>query len=98
MVNKIPNSKITAIDQNKCPMKGLFMVFFVAAALSGLLLNFTGLLKRTELQTINQRFDARPWLKWSPESIALLSPVTIWQYHQAHEIPRTWWAWDYTLS
>jgi signal transduction histidine kinase len=22
----------------------------------------------------------------------------LWQYHQAHEIPRQWWAWDYTLS
>ncbi|HEY9772784.1 MAG TPA: ATP-binding protein [Planktothrix sp.] len=63
-----------------------------------MLIELSGILQRWELQTINRRFDARPWLRWSPESLQRLNPVLLWQWHQTHELPRQWWAWDYTLS
>jgi signal transduction histidine kinase len=64
----------------------------------GVLLQTSRLFQRQELQTINQRFETRPWLVWSAESLRRLNPVTLWDYHQRHEIPRTLRNWDFTLS
>jgi signal transduction histidine kinase len=47
---------------------------------------------------INRRFEARPWLLWSRESLQRLNPAVLWQWHQEHEMPREWYAWDYTFS
>ncbi len=58
----------------------------------------TRLCWRQELQAINRHFEQRPFLKWSKESLARLNWNTLWDYHQSHEIPRKWWAWDYTLT
>ena len=55
-------------------------------------------LDRQELQTINERFEARQWLTWSKESLKRLNPSALWSYHQQHEYPRNWYSWDYTLS
>jgi signal transduction histidine kinase len=76
----------------------LFAVYVVVAILFTVILQTTQLFARQELQTINKRFEMRPWLSWSQESLTRLNPERLWQYHQAHEIPRQWWAWDYTLS
>ncbi|MBI4533733.1 MAG: CHASE2 domain-containing protein, partial [Candidatus Melainabacteria bacterium] len=64
----------------------------------GIVLELSHVLRRQELQTINKRFEARPWLNWSSEGLKRLNLPLLWQYHQAHEIPCKWWAWDYTLS
>lgn len=68
------------------------------SSLASLTMYASGLTERPELQSINTLFEARPWLSWSRESLARLNPRKIWNYHEAHEIPRRWWAWDYTLS
>lgn len=64
----------------------------------GLLLDWSGWLNRLELQSVNRMFEARQWLKWNSSSLYKLNPAAIWKYHEAHEIPRRIWAWDYTLS
>jgi signal transduction histidine kinase len=76
----------------------LFLVYFSVAAVSGVALSLSRLLFRQELQTINWRYEIRPWLVWSPQSLERLNPPLLWRYHEEHEIPRRWWAWDYTLS
>jgi signal transduction histidine kinase len=58
----------------------------------------TRLFERQELQTINKRFETRPWLFWTPESLSRLNLPLLWQYHQKHEFPRVWYHWDWTLS
>ena len=73
-------------------------MYVAVACLAGLCLELSGIFVRPELQTINRRFESRPWLKWTPESLKRLNLVTLWNYHEAHEIPRRWWAWNYTLS
>ncbi|HEY9677540.1 MAG TPA: ATP-binding protein [Drouetiella sp.] len=77
---------------------GLFMTFFIIATTIGLTLELSGLFKRQELQTINQRFETRYWLNWNEESLKRLNIQTLLHYHDKHEIPNRWWAWDYTLS
>lgn len=37
-------------------------------------------------------------MKWSDQSLKRLNFEKLYNYHEAHEIPRRWWAWDYTLS
>ena len=64
----------------------------------GVLLQLSGTLERQELQTINKRFEARQWLVWTKESLARLNPALLWEWHQKHEQPRQWYAWDFTLS
>jgi signal transduction histidine kinase len=76
----------------------LFFVFFLVASLSSLLLMLSNVFFGQELQTINSRYEARPWLAWSPEGLSRLNPVLLWQYHQSHEIPCDFFHWDYTLS
>lgn len=76
----------------------IFFVYCLAALLVGVTLELSDIVSRVELQTINRRFEARPWLNWAPESIRRLNPQTLLKYHDEHEIPRRWWAWDYTLS
>ncbi|HEY9870162.1 MAG TPA: CHASE2 domain-containing protein, partial [Candidatus Obscuribacterales bacterium] len=76
----------------------LFLVYLSVAAVSGVALSLSRFLWRQELQTINWRFEIRPWLVWSPQSLERLNPPLLWRYHEEHEIPRRWWAWDYTLS
>ncbi|MBS1957640.1 MAG: CHASE2 domain-containing protein [Cyanobacteria bacterium SZAS-4] len=77
---------------------GLFGTFLVIAYLSGLAIEYSGIFKRAELQTINQRFEARNWLRWTPASLDRLNLPRLLAYHEKHEIPRRWHAWDYTLS
>lgn len=89
-----PESKATG----KHFFLSLFAVYVVVAILFAVILETTQLFARQELQTINKRFEIRPWLSWSQESLARLDLQKLWQYHEAHEIPRQWWAWDYTLS
>lgn len=74
------------------------LVYTFVALGSALFLEGSRVFWREELQTINRRFEARNWLVWTKESLQRLSIPLLWQYHQAHEIPREWWAWDYTLS
>ncbi|MFN8656952.1 MAG: ATP-binding protein [Candidatus Obscuribacterales bacterium] len=73
-------------------------IYFAVAMLIGLCLEVTGTLQRAELQSINHRYEVRPWFLWDRESLNRLNPTALWDYHEAHEIPRHWWAWDYTLS
>ena len=61
-------------------------------------LELTGPLLRAELQWINHRYEVRPWILWTKESLARLNPAALWNYHETHEFPRQWWAWDYTLT
>lgn len=84
------------IIKNKLPR--MFAIFAIVGVLSGLFLESTRLFARAEQQSINLRFQLRPWLLWHKESLARLNPYTLWHYHENHEIPRKWWAWDYTLS
>lgn len=88
----------SSVSAKRTIFASIFVVYFLAATLSGVLLELSGLVSRIELQTINKRFEARPWLSWSAGSIARLQPATLLHYHDEHEIPRRWWAWDYTLS
>lgn len=76
----------------------LFVVYVVVAFACGIALTLSGVFTRAELQTINQRFESRRWLKWTPESLQRLNPQKLYNYHEEHEIPRKWFAWDYTLS
>ncbi len=84
--------------QNRIALKDLFIVFSCSAICAGIFCQFVGLFKRFELQTINHRFEARNWIKWTPTSLSRLNPTTLIDYHEKHEIPKRWWAWDYTLS
>jgi signal transduction histidine kinase len=77
---------------------GSARLYFIVALVSGMVLLSTHVFDRIELQTINARFDLRRWINWSGKGPARLNPVKLWQYHEQHEIPRQWWAWDYTLS
>lgn len=73
-------------------------MYVAVAVLFGSMIQLSGILDRQELQTINRRFEARQWLIWSGESLKRLNPLTLYNYHQQYEIPRTWYSWDYTLS
>jgi signal transduction histidine kinase len=96
MITPLPFSKL---DSNRHKLLlNIFWVFLIAALGTGILLELSGVLWRTELSTINRRFEARPWLAWSAESLKRLNLSSILKYHDDHEIPRRWWAWDYTLS
>lgn len=83
---------------NRVTFGELFMIFVVTALVAGLGLQYLGIFKRFELQTINHRFEARQWIKWNPKSLGRLNPLTLIDYHEKNEIPKTWWSWDYTLS
>ena len=76
----------------------LFVLYLVVALITGAALEFSGVLNRADLQTINRLFEARRWLRWTPESLERLNPKALSDYHEKHEIPRRWYAWDYTLS
>lgn len=76
----------------------LFVIYLVVALITGAALEFSGVLNRADLQTINRMFEARRWLLWTPESLKRLDPKLLYDYHEKHEIPRRWYAWDYTLS
>jgi len=76
----------------------LFVIFVITALCFAFAFQFLGLFRRFELQTINHRFEARHWIKWNPQSLARLNPIELIKYHEEHEIPKTWWSWDYTLS
>lgn len=76
----------------------LFIVYVSVAISFGLILSSSNVFERQELQTINRRFEVRPWLNWSRQSLQRLNPMALWDYHEKHENPRTWNAWDYTLS
>lgn len=76
----------------------LFMIFVATALIAGLTFQYFGLFRRFELQTINHRFETRQWIKWNPKSLSRLNPLTLIDYHEKNEIPKTWWSWDYTLS
>lgn len=76
----------------------LFLIYLVVALVTGAALEFSCVLNRADLQTINRMFEARRWLLWTPESRNRLNPEALYQYHEKHEIPRRWNAWDYTLS
>lgn len=73
-------------------------IVFVVSGVFGALLIATGTFEREELQLINNRFEWRYLVSWTRESFARLNPTVIWDYHQKHEMPRQWYAWDYTLS
>jgi signal transduction histidine kinase len=93
------NSAIASVlESHKKFFVSLFMTFVAVAFLLGFALQTTGIFQRQELQTINQRFEMRPWLVWAPESLKRLNATTLWNYHQKHEIPRNWYNWDFTLS
>ncbi|HEY9785012.1 MAG TPA: ATP-binding protein [Candidatus Obscuribacterales bacterium] len=74
----------------------IFIIFLAVSFVTSLLLYASHVFERQELQSINMRFEARRWLRWNKESLARLP--NLWSYHEAHEIPRRLWAWDYTLS
>ncbi len=76
----------------------LFVVFVASALVAGLAFEYFGVFRRFELQTINHRFEARQWIKWNPKSLGRLNPLSLIDYHEKNEIPKTWWSWDYTLS
>lgn len=76
----------------------LWAVFFVVASTVGAVLFSIKAFSWQELETINSRFEARPWLLFSKTGLSRLNPVSLWGYHQAHEIPCTLWCWDYTLT
>lgn len=77
---------------------GLFAIYVGVAMLVAFMLYASRLFERQELQTINKRFETRPWLYWAPESLARLNLPVLLQYHEQHEFPRTWYHWDWTLS
>ena len=74
------------------------LVYSMVVMISGLCLELCRVVDREELQQINKLFELRYWLRWNDTSLARLNPHTLWHYHESHEIPRQWWAWDYTLS
>jgi signal transduction histidine kinase len=76
----------------------LSLTFFASMLVLSALFQYSNVFKRTDEQNINRLFEARPWLKWSDASLRRLSLAALWQYHQQHEIPRSIWSWDYTLS
>jgi signal transduction histidine kinase len=76
----------------------LFGIYVLVAVAFGTLLQYFGGLDRLELQTINRRFETRPWLNWTGTSLSRLDPGKLLDYHEQHEIPKRWDAWDYTLS
>lgn len=83
----------------RCKTAKLAFFLFISIVIGmGTLLSVTGILRRAELQTIDRLFEARSWVTWNAVSLKRLNPFVLWQYHEAHEIPRRWWAWDYTLS
>jgi signal transduction histidine kinase len=77
---------------------GLFLVYFLVALCTGILLQISGILCRPELQMINRLYESRKWIDWTPGALKRLSLSKLLDYHDKHEIPRKWWAWDYTLS
>lgn len=77
---------------------GLFAIYVGVAMMMDIVLYASRLFERQELQTINKRFETRPWLLWEPESLSRLNLPLLWQYHEQHEIPRVWYHWDWTLS
>lgn len=94
-----PEDRTISEPDSKKPVAWSLFAVYVAVAISiGMVLQLTGICERQELQTINRRFELRPWLQWSKESLQRLNPSKLWQYHEAHEQPKTWYAWDYTLS
>ena len=76
----------------------MFTIYVAVAMVVGVALETSPMFERQELQTINLRFEVRQWLVWSQKSLERLNLPLLWKYHEAHEIPKQWWAWDYTLS
>ncbi len=73
---------------------GQFLVFLCTGSVIAIALMWSGFLNRQELQLINVRFEARPWLLWKPESIKRLN------FEQLDRIRQTTPGgnWDYALS
>lgn len=73
---------------------GQFLVFLCTGSVIAIALMWSGFLNRQELQLINVRFEARPWLLWKPESIKRLD------FDQLNRIRQTTpgHSWDYALS
>lgn len=86
------------IDSGTRRGKTAFVLYVCIVIVTGTVLAFSGIMRRAELQTIDQRFELRSWFRWNSESIRRMAPGDLVSYHAQHEIPRTWWAWDYTLS
>lgn len=78
--------------------KQSFLTYAAVVLLTGALLQLSGLLQRAELQTIDRLFELRYWFDWKPEGLRRISIPALIEYHENHEIPRRWWAWDFTLS
>lgn len=76
----------------------VFLTCLIISLVSCATLELTGAFKRTELAAADMLFQLRPWFCWSDKSLSKLNVSRIWSYHQQHEIPRTIWSWDYTLS
>ncbi|MBX9685862.1 MAG: CHASE2 domain-containing protein [Candidatus Obscuribacterales bacterium] len=94
----LEDRKIAEPETSKRVSWSLFVAFVAMAISFGTVLQLSGFLERQELQTINRRFEARQWLRWSKEGLQRLQPSRLWAYHEQHEQPKAWYAWDFTLS
>lgn len=97
-ISELPAQPETLTTKKTKPWLSLFAIFVSVAIVFGLGLNATDIFDRQELQTINRRFEIRPWLCWSKTSLSRLNPALLWDFHEKHERPRTLTSWDYTLS
>lgn len=91
-------SSTTKDESRRRFLKQLTLLYLLVAFALGLILRSTHFFARQDLQTINSRFEARRWLNWSASGLKRLSVPELIAYHEAHEIPRRPWVWDYTLS
>jgi signal transduction histidine kinase len=80
------------------PRQSALTYLAITALAVGFLLSLTNAFEREELQLINKRFEWRYLLMWNPISLSRLGPQQLVNYHQEHELPPAWYAWDYTLS
>lgn len=74
------------------------LVFFCFFMFAGTAVQLSGAAERQELQQINKLFELRYYFQWQPESLSRLSQGKVFAYHQRHDVPRSWWNWQYTLS
>lgn len=72
--------------------------FLLGFSLSCIILTFTALTQRYELQNIDQRSEQRYWFAWSKEGLRRLNPAHLWRYHEQHDQPCDIAHWDYTVS
>ncbi|HEY9788219.1 MAG TPA: ATP-binding protein [Candidatus Obscuribacterales bacterium] len=78
--------------------RGSIVAFMVASICTTVVLMLAGVLNRQELQAINNRFEARMWIMWAPESLERVDVSKILAYHREHELNKSWLVWDQTLS